>query len=232
MNVRMPNSNEMKQLEPLPALMPHRKRAAKILINNLDKSTGFWSHRLMLARHTNTTGRPRFQVADLESLTRGNALTFNPNPSFWAALSLALLTGAQLCLGTVAARAADSFWSAGSSGSCANSANWDSSVVANGSDDNAYFGFSADPFIPANTTFTLDGARTIGNLSFIPQKGRNSWVISAGRAYEKANVKPLALPRLKKGASHRRGLDPLDRVAAYSLRRSTRLLRGAPRSCS
>jgi fibronectin-binding autotransporter adhesin len=91
--------------------------------------------------------------------------------------------GAALILSGVApasAQNSDGYWSAGSSGSWANSANWESGTIADGTDNTAYFGITLEPAIPASATFTLDGARTIGNLQFIRPSGPVNWVLTAG----------------------------------------------------
>jgi autotransporter-associated beta strand protein len=78
------------------------------------------------------------------------------------------------------AAADDGFWSTPGGGSWANSANWDSGTIADGTDNTAYFGLGFEPTIPANATFTLDGARTIGNLTFTAATGTDNWALNTG----------------------------------------------------
>ena len=81
---------------------------------------------------------------------------------------------------TCDAWADDGFWSKGGGGSWASAANWDSGIIADGEDNTAYFGLSLEPAIPANATFTLDGARSIGNLDFTTSTGPDAWLLNAG----------------------------------------------------
>jgi autotransporter-associated beta strand protein len=71
----------------------------------------------------------------------------------------------------------DGYWIAGN-GSWTNPNNWDSGIIADGTDNTAYFGLFAD--IPANLTVTLDGARTIGNLYFTDPSGADSVILNTG----------------------------------------------------
>jgi autotransporter-associated beta strand protein len=73
----------------------------------------------------------------------------------------------------------DGYWSAGKGGSWANSGNWDSGLIAQGTDNTAYFGISIEPTIPANATFTLDGAQTIGNVDLTGSSAFN-WTFNTG----------------------------------------------------
>lgn len=76
----------------------------------------------------------------------------------------------------------DGFWSAGKGGSWASAANWDGGTIADGTNNNAFFGLSLEPPIPTNATFTLDGARAIGYLYFEPNNTSINWLLSAGTA--------------------------------------------------
>jgi len=90
-----------------------------------------------------------------------------------------VLLAALFCAGGAAAQ--DGYWINTSGGSWANSGNWDrADGVAGGTDNTAYFGFSREASIAANSTFTLDGAQTIGNLCFITQGGPGSWSFNPG----------------------------------------------------
>lgn len=82
----------------------------------------------------------------------------------------------------VAARATadDGYWANAGGGSWANAGNWDSGTIADGTDSTAYFGLSFEPAIPASATFTLDGARTIGNLYFAATTGPDNWALNTG----------------------------------------------------
>jgi autotransporter-associated beta strand protein len=85
------------------------------------------------------------------------------------------------CLATfiaAQARADDSDWVAEAGGSWANAVTWDNGI-AGGTDSTAYFGLSLYP-VPANALFTLDGARTIGNMVFTAQSGPDNWALNAG----------------------------------------------------
>jgi len=74
----------------------------------------------------------------------------------------------------------DGYWTTPGGGSWADTNNWDSGVVADGTDNTAYFGFSFEATIPPNATFTLDGARTIGNLYFTAASGPDNWILGPG----------------------------------------------------
>jgi autotransporter-associated beta strand protein len=78
------------------------------------------------------------------------------------------------------AQDSDGFWSKQGGGSWANAGNWDDNVIADGADNTAYFGLSLFATIPANATFTVDGARSIGHLYFTAQSGPDNWVFNAG----------------------------------------------------
>jgi autotransporter-associated beta strand protein len=72
------------------------------------------------------------------------------------------------------------YWSSGKSGSWANSGNWDSGVIADGTNNSAYFGISLEPTISTNAVFTLDDARTIGTIIFTGTTGPDTWTLSPG----------------------------------------------------
>ena len=66
-------------------------------------------------------------------------------------------------------------------GSWASAGNWDSADgIAGGADNTAYFGFGREAEIAPNSSFTLDGPQTIGNLCFTTQSGAGSWSINPG----------------------------------------------------
>lgn len=73
----------------------------------------------------------------------------------------------------------DGFWTTPAGGSWANAGNWLDGTIADGTDNTAAFGLSLYPVNPT-TTFTLNGARTIGNLNFIPQNGPDNWIVNPG----------------------------------------------------
>ena len=72
----------------------------------------------------------------------------------------------------------DGFWAKAGGGGWANANNWDSAIIADGTDNTAYFGVGLN--IPPNTAITLDGARTIGHLLFTDQSGADNWMLSTG----------------------------------------------------
>ena len=74
----------------------------------------------------------------------------------------------------------DGYWDYPGGGSWANSGNWDSGTIADGEDSTAYFGLSLFATIPANATFTLDGARTIGDIEFLATTGPDNWALNTG----------------------------------------------------
>ena len=77
------------------------------------------------------------------------------------------------------AAADDGYWTNPGGGSWANAGNWDpDNGIADGTDSTAFFGIEAT--IPANATFTLDGARTIGNLLFTASSGPDNWTLNTG----------------------------------------------------
>jgi hypothetical protein len=78
------------------------------------------------------------------------------------------------------AAADDGYWSYPGGGSWASAGNWDSDTIADGTDNTACFGLSFEPTIPANATFTLDGARSIGNLVFTASSGPDNWMLNTG----------------------------------------------------
>jgi autotransporter-associated beta strand protein len=79
------------------------------------------------------------------------------------------------------AGAQDGYWTKTSGGSWASAGNWDpADGIAGGADNTAYFGFSREASIAPNSSFTLDGAQTIGNLCFTTQGGSSSWTFNPG----------------------------------------------------
>jgi autotransporter-associated beta strand protein len=80
----------------------------------------------------------------------------------------------------VQAQNSDGYWSKAGGGSWANANNWEGGTIADGEDWTAYFGVSVEPPIPSSATFTLDGARSIGNIEFLARSGPDSWVLNSG----------------------------------------------------
>ena len=77
--------------------------------------------------------------------------------------------------------AQDGYWIDSSGGSWNSAGNWDPvNGIASGADSTAYFGFSREASIAQNSTFTLDGAQTIGNLCFTTQGGPSTWSLNSG----------------------------------------------------
>src|SRR6266404_2561133 len=72
----------------------------------------------------------------------------------------------------------DGFWTKAGNGSWTDVNNWDSGVVADGTDNTAYFGVFTN--VSPNMTVTLDGARTIGDLFFTDQGGSNNVILNTG----------------------------------------------------
>jgi autotransporter-associated beta strand protein len=90
-----------------------------------------------------------------------------------------LLLTLLLCGG--GALAQDGYWINSSGGSWADAANWDvANGVASGADSTAYFGFSREASISPTSTFTLDGAQTVGHLCFTTHGGASTWNITPG----------------------------------------------------
>lgn len=81
---------------------------------------------------------------------------------------------------TVRAQNSDGFWSKTGGGSWANANNWVSGTIADGEDNTAYFGLTIYAIIPPTATFTLDGARSIGNIEFLAQSGPDTWALDTG----------------------------------------------------
>lgn len=93
-----------------------------------------------------------------------------------------MLCVTMLFSGAVVAEAqnADGYWSAGKGGSWATAANWDGGTIADGTNNNAFFGLSLEPPMPSSATFTLDGARAIGYVYFEPTNTSINWLLSTG----------------------------------------------------
>jgi len=68
-------------------------------------------------------------------------------------------------------------WTNLSGGSWTNTGNWSGGTIANGSDNTANF---ATLDLTANATVTLDGARTIGNLTFADTTPSHNWTLAPG----------------------------------------------------
>jgi autotransporter-associated beta strand protein len=92
--------------------------------------------------------------------------------------------------------AGDGYWITSGGGSWAAATNWDTSNIADGTDNTAYFGFSFEAVIPSNATFTLDGTRTIGNLYFTTQTGPDNWVLETGTGGPLTLDATFGLPQL------------------------------------
>lgn len=73
----------------------------------------------------------------------------------------------------------DGIWTSAGGGSWANPGNWLDGTIANGTDSTATFGINLFP-INTSATFTLNGARTIGSLSFTAQSGPDNWILNTG----------------------------------------------------
>lgn len=81
----------------------------------------------------------------------------------------------------MSANGQDGYWTESSGGSWANAGNWDSANgIAGGADNTAYFGFSREGVINSGSSFTVDGAQTIGNLFFTSQGGSGNWSFNPG----------------------------------------------------
>lgn len=120
-----------------------------------------------------------FHYSSPKSLIWAILITVNQNARL---LHLALFSGLVLSGLNVLAQDGDGFWKKGGSGSWASSSSWDlvNGVIADGTDNTAYFGTSLEPAISANATFTLDGARSIGNIVFTGTSGPDNWTLSTG----------------------------------------------------
>ncbi|HVM47259.1 MAG TPA: autotransporter-associated beta strand repeat-containing protein [Candidatus Acidoferrum sp.] len=116
------------------------------------------------------TRHGRLKAALLRRRSGGHGLA---GPHFWTTLLATLLLALQ-------AAGDDGYWAKAGGGSWATAGNWDSGTVADGTDNTAYFGLSFEPAIPTNATFTLDGARTIGNIEFTATTGPDSWALNTG----------------------------------------------------
>ena len=76
-------------------------------------------------------------------------------------------------------QAASGTWTNSNGGSWTNTANWLSSVVADAAGNTAFFS-TLD--LAADTTVTLDAARTIGTLRFADTNPDHNWVLNTGAA--------------------------------------------------
>ena len=88
--------------------------------------------------------------------------------------ALALAAGRELALAQD-----DGVWTTASGGSWAGTGNWLDGIIADGTDSTATFGFSLFP-INTSATFTLNGARTIGNLTLTAQTTPANWSLNPG----------------------------------------------------
>jgi autotransporter-associated beta strand protein len=106
-----------------------------------------------------------------------------------------LLLAALLCAGGAAAQ--DGYWINSGGGSWASAGNWDSADgIAGGADNTAYFGFAREASISPNSTFTLNGAQTIGNLCFTTQGGPAAWSINSGSSGSLTLDSTFELPQI------------------------------------
>jgi autotransporter-associated beta strand protein len=73
------------------------------------------------------------------------------------------------------------YWINNSGGSWVNAGNWDpADGIAGGVDNTAYFGFGPEGSISPNSSFTVDGSQTIGNLFFTSQGNPGNWTFNSG----------------------------------------------------
>src|SRR5262245_2803386 len=80
----------------------------------------------------------------------------------------------------ISAQGASGTWTNRNGGSWTNALNWNSGVIADGSGSTANF---STLNLPADTTVTLNLARTNGNLTFDDQNStKHNWVLNAGGA--------------------------------------------------
>lgn len=92
---------------------------------------------------------------------------------------LPVLVATLFCAGEAAAQ--DGYWINSQGGSWASVGNWDSADgIAGGSDNTAYFGFAREASIASNSSITLDGSQTIGNLCFTTQGASGNWSFNPG----------------------------------------------------
>jgi autotransporter-associated beta strand protein len=92
---------------------------------------------------------------------------------------LSVLLAVFFCVGRVVAQ--DGYWINSQGGSWASAGNWDpADGIAGGADNTAYFGFAREASIAPNSSITLDGSQTIGNLCFTIQGAAGSWSINSG----------------------------------------------------
>jgi autotransporter-associated beta strand protein len=90
-----------------------------------------------------------------------------------------LLVAAPFCAGEAVAQ--DGYWIDSGGGSWASAGNWDPvDGMAGGADNTAYFGFAREASISPISSFTLDGAQTIGSICFTTQGGPCNWNFSSG----------------------------------------------------
>jgi autotransporter-associated beta strand protein/YVTN family beta-propeller protein len=92
--------------------------------------------------------------------------------------ALNLLVAIVCCGWPLAARAASGTWTNLHGGSWSDAGNWNAGVIADGAGSTANFTTLS---LPADIVVTLDGARTVGNLSFDDQNtAKHNWFINAG----------------------------------------------------
>jgi hypothetical protein len=84
------------------------------------------------------------------------------------------LTAALLMAG-LSASAQSGTWTNLASGSWSAAANWNNAIIASGADSTADFS-TLD--ITGDVTVTLDGTRTIGNLSFGDTSASHNWILN------------------------------------------------------
>src|SRR5215471_8944088 len=115
-----------------------------------------------------------------------------PPPSVLALVAL-------LALGSACAHASDGVWNNGAGGSWTNAGNWTAGVIAGGSNSTANF---TTLTLPANTTVTLDGARTVGRLLFDDQNApKKAWTLNTGGAGLLTLAVPTGTPIISNNAA-------------------------------
>ena len=103
--------------------------------------------------------------------------------------------GALFCAEGAAAQ--DGYWGNSGGASWASAGNWDpADGIARGADNTAYFGFGREASIAPNSSFTLDGTQTIGNLCFTTRSGPASWSFNPGASGSLTLDNTFGLPEI------------------------------------
>jgi autotransporter-associated beta strand protein len=106
-----------------------------------------------------------------------------------------ILFATLFCAGGAAAQ--DGYWFDSNGASWASASNWDpADGIAGGADNTAYFGFGREASIAPNSSFTLDGSQTIGNLCFTTQGGPASWSFNPGASGSLTLDNTFGLPEI------------------------------------